>query len=360
MNKTKREYTYIDVLRIIACFFVVFNHTAGFHYYLTEAYNPSIWFHICLSAFTKMAVPIFFMISGMLLLGKQEPLGAVYGKRVVKAALLLVSVTALDYLRCIIAGKIEGSIADFLQKLISGTMRTEFWFMYAYIGFLMLLPFLRAMVANLKSSDYKYLFALHVVFASIIPIIRVFLQDYRLSSSFSLPIVTSQILFFPLLGYYVGKIMDTEKMTWRKPLLWVGLASLGMLVTAAVTLYTGTSGAYTQGYITLFDYVIAIALFLAVKYICSLIKFNDILKKIIAYCGSLTLGVYLLHPIFLQTGLVFKLYPSNMNTVRAAAVFSLAMVILCAVLTMILKEIKNLFLFLVKKIFRPTDKNDIK
>ena len=76
---TKKEnflrVAHIDALRIIACLMVIFNHTndRGFYRYALDDLHSIIWwFDTFFSAACKAGVPVFFMITGANLLGKQE------------------------------------------------------------------------------------------------------------------------------------------------------------------------------------------------------------------------------------------------------------------------------------------------
>lgn len=69
--EVKRRY-YIDILRILACFMVVLNHfDPGFYaFHNKQQGTVSYWLLLAFSVFCKFAVPLFFMISGALLLKK--------------------------------------------------------------------------------------------------------------------------------------------------------------------------------------------------------------------------------------------------------------------------------------------------
>lgn len=84
-NYRSRE-PYIDVLRIIACLLVIFNHTneRGFLRFASDTIGSLEWgCHLFISIFCKSAVPIFFMISGSVLLRKKETMIETY-KRIPK------------------------------------------------------------------------------------------------------------------------------------------------------------------------------------------------------------------------------------------------------------------------------------
>lgn len=71
------------MLRIITIALVLFNHTEtnGFQLYAITS-NIYLYLYIFLTIFCKIAVTIFFMISGGVILGKEESLKDLYKKRV--------------------------------------------------------------------------------------------------------------------------------------------------------------------------------------------------------------------------------------------------------------------------------------
>ena len=77
MANTKQRKLYLDFLRIIAIIFVIYNHTSEKGYYLYAYDSPFILkvIYIATGALIAVAVPIFFMISGSLLIPKEESIG---------------------------------------------------------------------------------------------------------------------------------------------------------------------------------------------------------------------------------------------------------------------------------------------
>ena len=67
-NINKKEIIYIDILRIIACFCVIINHTQGF--LLEKGGFGNTLFYCLTFSFCKVGVVLFLMISGMLILDK--------------------------------------------------------------------------------------------------------------------------------------------------------------------------------------------------------------------------------------------------------------------------------------------------
>ena len=93
MESTYQKKEYYEILRILACALVIFNHTTGFSLYQkTEGIKQIIY--IFLATFTKINVPLFIMISGALLLKKSEDISVTLRKRVLRFVILLVAVQA--------------------------------------------------------------------------------------------------------------------------------------------------------------------------------------------------------------------------------------------------------------------------
>ena len=91
---------YIDVLRVLSMFSVMFLHTAAGS--LRVNLNSNLWhFSNILTSIMSTSVPIFFMVSGAMLLrqGKTVSISYTYKKRLPKA---FVPFPCLVYCRCCI------------------------------------------------------------------------------------------------------------------------------------------------------------------------------------------------------------------------------------------------------------------
>lgn len=62
----------------------MFTHssTSGFSLYLAQRTSPWFPLYLLVPFWIKTAVPIFFMVSGALLLGKDEPISVIFRKRI--------------------------------------------------------------------------------------------------------------------------------------------------------------------------------------------------------------------------------------------------------------------------------------
>ena len=74
MDKTKGRKVYLEFLKIIAIYMVLFNHTGSRGFTLFTLAQGSVMypFYLFNAIFIKIAVPLFLMASGAVLLGKEE------------------------------------------------------------------------------------------------------------------------------------------------------------------------------------------------------------------------------------------------------------------------------------------------
>lgn len=308
----ENKRAYFECMRILACGLVIFNHVGGYGLYMISSGWKQI-FYMCLTMITRINVPIFFMISGALLLSKKDSVQNVWKKRIpkiVEVLLLFDGIILIVYKLLAIRNHNEYEIS--IEKYIMGFLKNEldgtgaYWYMYAYVGFLVMLPFLQRVAKELSKAEVLMLIILHVIANSFLPMINIGLstigiESAGIDSNFQVPFAFEKAFFYPLIGYYLECNVDINKLK-RKYIIGLVIAgSIGIGLSNMCTYYEGiTTGTFTQNYVQLFDYLTAIITFLLIKYIFVVWKptWNDGMQgKIICTVGSLTLGIYMLDPI---------------------------------------------------------------
>lgn len=126
MRKPVRIY-YLDILRILAIFLVVVVHTSVLPSTLSITTFPSF----LLFSLAKTCVPLFLMVSGALLLGKQESYQSFFSKRAMRILIPWI-------IWCLVFFWIEGG-----EQGMFGVLLTRFWFLPLIAGLYLLTPFLR-------------------------------------------------------------------------------------------------------------------------------------------------------------------------------------------------------------------------
>lgn len=181
-----------------------------------------------------------------------------------------------------------------------------YWYLYAYLGFLCVLPLVQRIANGIKLHEFIMLLIMRFIMISFMPLLNFFLtklniESFSISSLVFLPFVQSDPFFYTLVGYYIEHKIDIKKINLKTISLIISLAIMGIILSNYCTLSEGiATGTYTENYVTLFNYLIAIVFFVIIKYIFvnkRSMSINKISEKIICYCGSLTFGIYLIDPI---------------------------------------------------------------
>ena len=68
----KTRIAYMELVRIIACFFVIINHTNSGIFMSQTPGGKTWWVSLCYFFMCKTAVPLFLMASGAVLLGRVD------------------------------------------------------------------------------------------------------------------------------------------------------------------------------------------------------------------------------------------------------------------------------------------------
>lgn len=280
---------YLEILRIIALFLVIFNHTGsyGFLTYM-DTENPVLYNLLMVpSILCKMGVPLFFMVSGAVLLGKEEGLGDFYRKRVLRIVIVLVFFSAFWYLYL----NRGFSLAGFLASLYQEEIIVSYWYLYSYLAFLVAAPLLGKLARAMSHRDFWYLLALWAVFCAGVNVIR-HLTGMWMDTDLDCALL-AQNLFFPMMGYYFANRL--ERVRGRQLCLSGVAAGLCLAVTVIFTVrdIQASGDPYGQEWFSTFIAMPAFFLFLLAKRFGQRIKPEGLMGRCILTVGSCTFGVYL-------------------------------------------------------------------
>ena len=117
----RNKKLYLELMRIVACFFVIVNHTMS---YVFWDYVPGgkTW---CVSVFSfflsKFSVPVFLMISGVVLLGKEDNCKKTMN-RIKKTIIILVCASIIYYIYDCASTQAKYSMVEFIKKVVEGPL----------------------------------------------------------------------------------------------------------------------------------------------------------------------------------------------------------------------------------------------
>lgn len=210
---------YFEVIRIFSIALVLFNHTGAFHVPFTVPLSGvKGFFCLFVSIADKVAVPLFFMVSGALLLHKEESISKILSKRVCRYILLILLFQVLQHIYSYCVLNEDVTWHSFISDCVRAhAANVAVWFLYAYLAFILLLPFLRAMVKQMKNEHFLYLFALQLLTWAFVPLPGTGLSKW-------MPFCNPVFLYI-LAGYYMEHRVDMSHIH-RKHLILLAFVSV--------------------------------------------------------------------------------------------------------------------------------------
>ncbi|MCM1087902.1 MAG: acyltransferase [Muribaculaceae bacterium] len=335
-----QKKTYLEGLRIIAVILVIYNHTREYGYNLYQYTSDSLsyYFSIFMIPVCKTAVPIFLMISGVTLLGRTESYKELFSRRILKYCGIILFWGTLQYLRYVRVGKIAFSLGEWWKSIYSVPILEPYWFLYLYLGFLLLLPLIRKIASGMSHKDYRYLFFLNIV-CSIIMAIGYYSHCFINNNVFNLP----AILFYPLLGFGLDKGYDlfSHKHFGEHKMMWYGLmVFFALLLIVPISLFQLRNTNSYDDFVNLiqcFTPVITVGIFGFIKELDNH-HHSEKVKRIVTIAGSTAFGIYLTEDMIRNQVIKFLVHVQTYDFV-IAVLYTLLTFIAGVIVVYIVKKI---------------------
>lgn len=296
---------WVDNARILAIVAVVLVHVSGGALVEFPIGSGSWWIANAFASLARWCVPVFVMISGLLLLdpGKHGDLSAFYWRRVSRLFWPIVfwSVFYLGWnaLKGMVAGS-PPTPRELLLMLASGKPHYHMWFLYMIVFLYLFAPFLSKVTTTTSTRHLKMLTA----FMFSIAILDALSDAIRGTA----PALFVQ-WFLAFIPYYVaGEVV--RRCALQPPLLMAAIAMASIGLTAwgchVVSREAGLdAGMYFYQYLSATVIPMSLAVMHLLKYLDRPLFGRRVNDRI----TSLTLGAYLVHPVILETIKAFSAPP---------------------------------------------------
>lgn len=295
-EEVPQRKVYLDIVRFLAIMAVLLNHTSFFPYAVShtvaDAGDAAVLF--CAVA-VKVGVPLFFLLSGALLLGREEPLGTWLRKRVLRFSLAVLLFLVLQ----IVYG---GLCADVPPASLQGWLSYAGfymqhpalvqWFMAAYLGFLLTLPFLRVMVRHMTDAHFTCLFILFLLLVAYMPCQHPLIKW--------MPFLNfpqdKHVYIFLFLGYYLEHRLPIDKVKLKHLAVLTLLSFAGIIYSTAVCELSrrfGHTAEINQG-IPCFQgcvFLPCATLYLLIKKACLRYPLPGSVARILGWCSAATFTI---------------------------------------------------------------------
>ncbi len=323
--------TELDLCRITACISVILIHTVSGYFSFTDHFSVVMF----LASALRGAVPVFFMLSGILFLKREElDLKKTVFPRALRLTALYFIWSGIYLLGRLAVGQV-GTGDDLLSLLIRG--HYHLWFLPAMVMCTLALPLVHSVLHGKKMEPIYPLML--VLFYPILytTVGFCFSPDSKL---FQLTRVFYRE-FFLYVGYAVwGAWLDSRPMPkqlrWIAPPVWL----LVSVLAAAMNIHSSMYKGYVDG--VMFDYFSVTSFLQATAMLCFFLTWKDRIPpsgRLLSALSDATLGVYLLHPMLI--GIVEKtgLLPENMDLLLRLLLLFLILTATSFPLAMLAKKI---------------------
>lgn len=302
MKKPKSYNFSIDVIRTLAIFGVVAIHTANSVFERPDFFGGlSWWLAIIMDSASRIAIPLFIMISGYLLLIKGEEFKITF-KRIINRLLIpLVFWTVLTYVLDNIGSASTVFSLRFYTRFLAGDVY-YFYFLVILTGLYFVSPLFRTYLKNSSLKAQKYMGLLFLAVGVIETAEEYLVRSCAVENSFTKWVPYAGLF---VVGYLIGtKKLNLEKSGRLKWLYFLGLvATIGLNylyyaagnVNVVRTNFVGCITHYSDSYLSVGVVIMAISA-------CTILfnlnyKFikNTFWEKIIYAIARASFGIYLVH-----------------------------------------------------------------
>lgn len=288
---------HIELVRVLAICLVVFHHTDICYGVYHNSDNPVAYaLSLFVTVLCNVDVPLFFIVSGYLLLNKEESIRDLFKKRVSRMLMVLIIFSVIMYVFWVLRGTIETpSVGDFLKRLYTGDIQGTYWFLYSYIGFLLISPFLRMIVSRIKLNEYFYFF----IFMIVLEIVYMIGDGTGIKPSVDFRSIVrsvSEYSFFAISGGVFKKYeKELETMFKTKYVIWATAFSiLTPMLIVSISLLSGNG--YAEWGRSAFSTLLGLSLYFVIH---KLVHANEKSKILgfLARGGKYVFAVYLIEQL---------------------------------------------------------------
>lgn len=320
----------ISILRILATLSVIVIHVSGslvvkFGKISNFDWNVANFY----DSISRYAVPVFFMISGSLLLGREFETKDFLKNRLGKILppFLFWSLFYSLFNRYVFNHE-TFNVSKVVRDVFYGS-ENHLWFVYALIGVYLIAPIFQKWIHFSKKNDIRYFLIIWIITLFLtIPGIAIYFPKINF-------LYFSGFLGYFILGFYLKKHVKSQK--WISCLLIL----IGVLITIFGTYYFSYKSNkfydYFYEYLSLNALMISTGVFLLFNNIEDI---NDKIKPITSKLNECSFGIYLIHPFVINIFALLGIFAYFANPIFGILIISLACFLVSFIIVFIIKKIK--------------------
>ncbi len=285
MPMQNKELAWPNYLRALACMAVIMVHVS-----LNARYHNFLLLDLLYGAWARVAVPVFVMLTGALVLPKKAELFPFLKKSFVRIVLpfafwsFIYAVAEFSYYKTALhITTLSEAIAWGANAFYTDTISFHFWYIYTIIGLYLFIPVIAKWIQNASKAEVHFFLLIWAI-------------TLLISTPFNLVYFTG-FAGYMVIGYYMVK-WPPRWARWAWVLVFVG----GWLITAGCTyIYSTNNHAFYDkfyDYLTINVALMAAGFFMVVNK--SNLKMPAMGLKLINFISKNSYGIYLVHMLVLH------------------------------------------------------------
>ena len=333
----KKRILYLDIIKVLALLFVIFNHCDDI---LISSYMYIRIIHNSLFYLSKSAVPLFLMVSGALLMDKNDSIAKLL-KRIIRVLIPLIIITiiwTMTHARNI-------NILCMMDPYNVNYFPYWLWYLQAIILVYILMPLIRKITLKYKKSSIEWR-KYKTLIITLTTLFSIAFTIYNIIFKKDMIIITT-LLPMPILYFIYGYIISKEKISKKVK----NISIIALLFTLTIPTFIATklmllkqSYFFLDDYRNIYTFIITTSLFIIIKYYFENYNKENKFTKIITHLSNSSYGIYLLH-VFVIEFLLNTLFMKELiefNKLEATFVLIMLVVIILDIIVSILKHIPGI------------------
>ena len=302
----------------------------------------SWWTGNIINSFCRPSIPLFVMISGLLLLdaNRNETIASFFSMRIRKVVVPFI-VWGIIYLFWIaFVNERHISPCMIIRELIQGPIYNHFWFIYMILGLYLATPILKSFINNTSEAIKKYFIVLWFFVSSVLPLFYNFIN---------LEIGIYFVVTTGFTGYYVlGSYLKKTTYTYKKFIISLIAFTASWIITCIGTLIISDGSHFNDtfyNYLSPNIFLMSMCMFLLFKFVPYQTLYNKFpnIKNMIRRLSDASFAIYLIHIIILETfhygSIGFSLSGMTIHPLFGIPITTLSVYIISLLIIIIIKRL---------------------
>ena len=341
----KNRIFYLDFLKAFCIFLVAVGHVSS-QTLLYAPINTTNWIIADVySTIAKISIPIFMMITGVLLFNRDYDYVGFIKKRYPRILIPTIFWLAMYVILGFTLGWVEGvtpntnsilSIGKFIFLMFLGHAGylTHFWYVWLILSLYLIIPIINKWIKNSDFTEIKYFLILWIITCAV--------------TSFNLPYVNIDLRYFAgplgyvLLGYFLH---NSKSKWWDKSWLWFIVLIISTALKVFITYHNSMLAGMFRGvdYYDLTTVAEAFSLFILFRNMNFTGRWKFLTRGNIGTCilslSIFTFGIYLSHLLLFKVMLLYHVNFAGMFSLVSIPVFSILLLVVAWGIMIILSKI---------------------